>query len=159
MQCDIIANGRKTGVLKAERQGLYTRFYGEVNTKDITKVYAVFEGGECALGIPVPEKGKMVLRVSMPTAKLPKGKLLSGYLPSEDSVWQPFPGGTLAGVCYPEGMKNGNALRFPWHVGEKLPAEEVLLFYRYREQEGCLELRLEPDGTVDIGTQLNHETL
>ena len=152
MQCDIFSRGEKAGFLRWELQGLYTRFYGEVSTRDVTKVFAVFEGGECPLGVPVPEKGKMVLRASMPTSRLPKGKLLRGRLPEKESQWQRFSGGVLSGVRYPAGLRNGNTLRFPWKVGEKVPAEEVLLLYSYREEQGrsYLELRLREDGSPEI---------
>ena len=149
MQCEIFDSERKVGILHAERQGLYTRFYGEVSTQDVTKVFAVFEGGECPLGVPVPEHGKMVLRASMPTSRLPKGKLLRGRLPEQGTGWQRFSGGVLGGVRYPAGLKRGATLRFPWKVGDKLPAEEVMLLYSYREEQGksYLEITLREDGT------------
>ncbi len=152
MQCEIFDREEKAGILRWERQGLYTRFYGEVNTKDVTKVYAVFEGGECPLGIPVPEQGKMVLRASMPTGRLPKGKLLRGRLEEKKQGWQRFPGGTLGGIRYPAGLRKGDTLRFPWKVGQRVPAEEVLLLYHYVEEQGnsYLELKLNSDGTVVV---------
>lgn len=152
MQCDVFDRGKKVGFLRTERQGLYTRFYGEISTTDVIRVYARFEGGECPLGIPVPERGKMVLRASMPTSRLPKGKLLGGFLGEKEPVWQRFGGGELGGVCYPAGNKRGNTLRFGWKVGEKVPAAEVLLLYRYVEEMGksYLELTLNEDGTAAV---------
>ncbi len=149
MRCEIVSGEQNVGTLRWERQGLYTRFYGAVTVMEVTKIYGVFEGGTCPLGVPVPEQGKMVLRVSMPTARLPGGKLLQGRLGSGDG-WSCFPGGSIGGVRYPAGLRKGNVLRFSWEPGDSLPAPEVLLFYRYVEEngKGYLELRLEEDGSV-----------
>lgn len=97
------------------------------------------------MGVPVPEQGKMVLRASMPTSRLPKGQLLRGEL--EEQGWRSFSGGVLAGVAYPAGLRKRDKLRFPWKMGEKLPAEEVMLLFSYVEEEGksYLELCLNPD--------------
>lgn len=152
MQCEILNGSQKVGMLRWERQGLYTRFYGEITEQQVTRVIAVFEGGECSLGVPVPEQGEMVLRASMPTGRLPKGKLLRGYLQAKPRQWTEFPGGTLAGVTYPRGIKLENRIRFPWHIGEAMPAEEVVLLYRYVEEQGrsYLELCFNPDGSPKV---------
>lgn len=149
MQCEILSGDKTVGFLRWERQGLYTRFYGEITEREVTRVVAVFEGGECSLGVPVPEKDKMVLRASMPTGRLPKGRLLQGRLQKKQQEWEPFPGGVLGGVTYPRGRKKGNLLRFSWCPGEKLPADEVMLLYRFVEEQGksYLELCINPDGS------------
>lgn len=151
MQCDILSAGKKVGFLSAQRQGLYTRFYGEVETKEVVKIYAVFDKGVCALGIPVPEKGKMVLRVSLPSGKLPGGGLLYGQLHDGGEQWEYFSGGVLGGILYPEGLRNGMCLSFPWNVGQKLPAEEAMLFYEYCPEGGHIRLKLDQDGNVLTG--------
>lgn len=147
MQCEIFSGCNRVGFLRWERQGLYTRFYGEVHTSQVTRVLGVFEGGEISLGVPVPEQGKMVLRASMPTSRLPQGRLLRGRLQTHKNPWQDFPGGKLGGVLFPPGLRKGQMLRFPWHIGEKFPAEQVMLLYRYVEEDGqsYLELCLTPE--------------
>lgn len=145
----IYAEGKRVGSLSAERRGLYTQFYGEVTWDTVSRVFAVFTGGECSLGVPVPEHGKMVLRASMPTSRLPGGQLREGRLrPMYEDAWEPFQGGTLGKVRYPAGWRQKDRLRFLWTPGEPVPAEEMLLFYRYTEEEGktYLELRLDPEG-------------
>lgn len=150
MQCDILSGKDKVGFLRWQQQGLYTRFYGEVTVRSVSRVYARFEQGSCSLGVPVPEQGKMVLRASMPTSRLPKGKLLQGEL--EEGGWNRFPGGVLGGVSYPPGLRKGDTLRFPWKMGEKLPVEEVMLLFSYGEAggESYLELTLNPDGSPKV---------
>jgi hypothetical protein len=151
----IYAESQRVGFLSRKRQGLYTQFYGEVNTDTVSRVFAVFTGGECSLGVPAPEQGKMVLRASMPTSRLPEGQLKEGRLESIHPVaWETFPGGMLGGVRFPAGLRQKDRLRFLWSLGEPLPAEELLLFYRYIEEGGrsYLELRLDPEGRPIFGT-------
>lgn len=136
MSVPVFYDGEKCGFLQNARQGLYTRFYGEVSIKDLSRVYAVYDGGELLLGVPVPEQGKMVLRTSMPTGQVPKGNLLRAELRVRPSGWATFPGGVIVGIRYPKGLKKGNILRFPWKLGEPLPTDEVLLFYRYSCVDG-----------------------
>lgn len=142
MNCDILCQSGKVGVLYMERQGLYSVFYGLVNKDMLTKVYGVFEKGECALGIPVPENGKMVLRTSVPTSKLPGGKLLYGKLYEDTDRWESFAGGRVNGILYPTGQRKGELLRFLWSVGDPFPAEEAALFYRYVQEGGKTYLEL-----------------
>ncbi len=136
MPVDILSEGQKSGFLNVSRQGLYTKFYGETNREDLCRIYGVFEGGEVPLGVPVPERGKMVLRVSMPSSKLPGGRLLRGEVRTKQPEWTYFPGGKIGGVVLPEGRKKGKLLRFPWKPGEALPAEEMLLFYSFVSENG-----------------------
>jgi hypothetical protein len=146
----IYAAGQRVGFLSQKRQGLYTHFYGEVTTDTVVRVFAVFTGGDCSLGVPVPEQGKMVLRASMPTSSLPGGQLKEGRLQKMYAdAWEPFQGGVLGDVQYPGGWRKKDHLRFLWTPGKPVPAEEVLLFYRYVEAEGktYLELRLDPEGS------------
>lgn len=96
MQVPVWEQERNCGSLWAEQRGLYTIFRGEVETDRVSRLYAVFESGETALGIPVPECGKMVLRISVPTSRLPQGKLLRGSLRAKDEMWCRFPGGRFA---------------------------------------------------------------
>lgn len=130
MQCDILSGTRKVGFLQAERQGLYMRFYGCVDTKDVTKIYGIYEGGSCGLGVPVPEGDKMVLRTCVPATSLPSGRLLMGEIRDEADGWTHFPGGKIRGVNYPEGLQKGDVLRFLWSAEEQIPAPEVMLFYK-----------------------------
>jgi hypothetical protein len=60
----------------------------------------------------------------------------------------------LGGVRFPAGLRQKDRLRFRWSPGEPLPAEELLLFYRYIEEDGqtYLELRLDPEGRPIFGT-------
>jgi hypothetical protein len=151
----IYAESRRVGFLSRKRQGLYTQFYGEVNTDTVSRVFAVFTGGECSLGGPAPEKGKMVLRASMPTSRLPEGQLREGRLePIHSARWETFPGGRLGDVRFPAGFRQKDRLRFLWSPGDPLPAEELLLFYRFIEEGGrtYLELRLDREGRPIFGT-------
>lgn len=152
MQCEIFYGSEKVGTLRWQKQGLYTRFYGQVSIRNVSRVYAQFEGGSCCLGVPVPEQETMILRASMPTSRLPRGRLLRGVLEEAAGGWKSFSGGVLAGVRYPKGLKKGNVLRFPWHIGEQMPAEEVMLLFRYVEESGesYLELCLNPDGSPEV---------
>lgn len=148
MQVPIMSGTKRTGTLEACQQGLYTKFTGRLQADGLCRVYGVFSGGEISLGIPVPEGERLYLRATMPTSQLPKGQLLSGKIVYEKERWQPFPGGTIGGVCYPAGEKKGHTLRFCWKVGEPLPADEVCCFYAYREMQGrsYLLLRLDENG-------------
>lgn len=151
MRCDILAGTKRIGFLQAERQGLYTRFYGCLETKRLTKLYAVFEGGQWGLGIPVPEGNKLVLRTSVPTTSLPQGKLLCGRIPEELPEWECFQGGEIEGVSYPEGLRKGGTLRFRWSPETAVPAPEVILFYKLVYQDGTTYLELTPE---DYGVKL-----
>jgi hypothetical protein len=146
----IYAEGQRVGFLSQKRQGLYTQFYGEVTTDTVVRVFAVFAGGECSLGVPVPEQGKMVLRASMPTSRLPSGQLREGrLLPMYSEPWEPFQGGTVGQTKYPAGWRQKDRLRFLWAPGQPLPADEMLLFYRFVKEgnKTYLELRLHPNGS------------
>jgi hypothetical protein len=126
-----------------------------VNTDTVSRVFAVFTGGECSLGVPAPEQGKMVLRASMPTSRLPEGQLREGRLePIHSARWEDFPGGRLGDVRFPAGFRQKDRLRFLWSPGDPLPAEELLLFYRFIEEGGrtYLELRLDQEGRPIFGT-------
>ena len=59
--------------------------------------------------------------------------------------WSSFAGGCLGGVRFPPGLRRGNELRFVWKEGQKLPADEVMCFYRYIEENGTgyLTIRLD----------------
>ena len=94
------------------------------------------------------DKKRLRVRATLPTSRLPKGRLLSGRVVYEQDAWRPFPGGCMGGVTYPPGQRKGNCLRFPWKMGMELPAMEVFCFYRLgREKERVyLELRLDSEG-------------
>lgn len=152
MQVPIFSGTQQVGTLETCRQGLYTKFSGMLRANELCRVYAVFSGGEISLGIPVPDGDRMRVRSTMPTSRLPSGSLTAGKLVYEKNMWQPFSGGTIGGVWYPAGEKKENRLRFPWRMGEPLPADEVCCFYRYKEIGGktYLELTLTADGTPAI---------
>ncbi len=149
MQVPIFDGTQQAGTLETCRQGLYTKFSGSLQANNLCRVYGVFSGGEISLGIPVPEGDRLYLRATLPTSRLPNGQLISGKIVYEGDVWRHFPGGTIGGVCYPVGEKKGDWLRFPWKVGDPLPADEVCCFYEYREMQGksYLILRLDEKGT------------
>lgn len=148
MQVPVQMGKRSCGCLWAEQRGLYTAFRAEVQAEELSRLFAVFEDGEIALGIPAPEQGRMVLRVSVPTGRLPEGRLLRGCLRPKDSGWTWFPGGTVGGLSLPRGYVMGNRYRFPWSPGEQLPCEPLLCFFRYVEEDQgtFLELRLSDTG-------------
>lgn len=152
MEVPIFFGEEQRGTLRAEQKGLYTHFYGQVRENELCRVYGVFSGGECSLGVPVPEQGKLILRAAMPTARLPSGNLLSGRLQLRGEGFLPFPGGEIGNVKYPAGLRKGNVLRFPWKAGGRLPAEEMLCFYRLvlENRTYYLELRLREDGTPEV---------
>lgn len=133
------------GWLNAEQRGLYTVFWGQVQTEELCRVYAIFEGGELALGIPVPEGEHMVIRSSLPTSGLPKGTLLYGELRPKDSLWHTFPGGRVGPADLPCGQVNGQRYRFPWSPDQPLPYAPYLCFFRYVQEgeQGYLELSLD----------------
>lgn len=136
-------------MLYAEQLGLYTSFRAEVSDMGISKIYAVFEQGEAALGVPTPDEGKLKLRVSVPTSRLPGGKLLHGMLVQRQGEWQDYPGGCVGSLTLPKGKKRGNLYRFPWKPGQRLPCEELMCFFRY-VGNNCLEIELDVRGTPKV---------
>lgn len=148
MQVPVWEQERNCGSLWAEQRGLYTIFRGEVETDRVSRLYAVFESGETALGIPVPECGKMVLRISVPTSRLPQGKLLRGSLRAKDEMWCRFPGGKVCGALLPPGKRMGNRYRFLWRPGERLACEMLMCFLCYVQEgeQGYFELVLDERG-------------
>ena len=145
MSVPIYFGSEACGFIQNSRQGLHTKFYGEVETKELCRVYGIYESGELLLGVPVPEHGKMILRASLPSVKLPSGRFLRGEARTGNDGWTYFPGGTISGVCYPEGQRKGAVLRFPWKPGEPLPVEEMLLFYWLMEDNGRTWICLSTD--------------
>ncbi len=152
MEVPVYLDETKCGVLSTEQKGLYTHFYAQLQVEALCRVYGVFSGGECALGVPAPEEGRMVLTAAMPTARLPRGRLLSGKIRLQGEGFQPFPGGKIAGVNYPPGQRKGNIFRFRWECGQPLPAEELFCFYQLVRESGIsyLELRLREDGMPEV---------
>ena len=149
MEVPVYHQGTKCGTLWAERRGLYMVFRAEVETEEISRIRAVFEGGETVLGIPAPEQGRMTLRISVPANRLPGGRLLRGVLiAKESSDWRHYPGGNHGKLRLPPGRVRGQIYQFPWRPGERLPCEELLCFFRFvQENQGSfLELRLDEQG-------------
>ena len=130
MQVPIYQEQQQIGTLNMVRQGLYALFSGTVRADGICRIYADFEGGEISLGIPVPEGQHLRIHASMPVSRLPGGMLKCGRVVYEEARWCEFPGGCLGGIAFPSGIRRGNTFRFPWKQGQKLPAEEVMVFYR-----------------------------
>ncbi len=146
MRVPVKGQERECGVLWAEQRGLYTVFYAEVQSECVCRLYAVYESGEAALGIPAPEGDRLSLRVSVPTSRLPQGQLLCGSLRPKDSAWKRFPGGMVGAFRLPEGFVLGRRYRFPWRPGAALPCEALLCFFSYIEEKGFLELTLDENG-------------
>jgi hypothetical protein len=146
MEVPVLRQGQPCGRLWARQQGLYTEFYAQVCHGPVARLYGVFEGGEIALGIPAPEQGSMTLRASLPTSRLPSGRLLRGRL--EPKAWETYPGGRVGQAELPQGLIQGDLYRFPWEPGDPLPWEPLLCFYEYIQQEGrgYLQLRLDQQG-------------
>ena len=148
MQVTVLWENQPCGSLWAEQRGLYTVFQCEVETDQVCRLCAVYEGGETPLGVPAPERGKMRLCVSIPTGRLPRGKLLRGELRPKHSAWQAYAGGPMGEVTLPPGLKQGDAFRFRWKPGEPLPCPELFCFFRFvREGGRCfLEIRFNEEG-------------
>ena len=141
-------NGIVCGSMRAEQRGLYTVFRAEVSSKSLCRLIAEYESGEVSLGVPAPEQGKMRLCASMPTSRLPEGKLLRGVLRTGRSDWTRFSGGAVGSIKLPAGYRNGNTFRFPWNAGDPLPCDALLCFYRLVRDQGCsyLEICLNKNG-------------
>lgn len=144
MQVPILDGAESRGWLQAQQRGLYTVFWAEVSGSELCRVRAVFEGGGVMLGVPIPEGGSLRICSSLPTTRLPKGRLLRGELVRSSNDWQHFPGGSLGDNLLPPGQRKGNCYRFSWTSGERLPCDSLMCFFTYRE--GCLELTLDQQG-------------
>jgi hypothetical protein len=146
MEVPVLRQETHCGSLRARQQGLYTEFFAQVSHGPVARLYGVFEGGEVALGVPAPEQGIMTLRASLPTSRLPKGRLLRGKL--ESKAWQNFPGGRVGDVILPPGYVQDSVYRFPWSPGDTLPWEPLLCFYQYVSADGqdYLQLCLDRQG-------------
>lgn len=149
MQVSIFQQGQPCGTLNCQQRGLYTEFYAQVDTEVVAKVHAVFEYGETALGIPAPECGKMCLRISVPTSRLPQGKLLRGELVPREAQWSHYPGGQIGELILPPGRRQGDRWRFSWKPGERLPCEALMCFFTM-EDGGWLEVCLDEDGNPRV---------
>ena len=147
MEIPVYSENQICGTLRTERKGLYTLFDGTVETDSVCRLVAVFEGGEIPLGIPAPEQGQMRLRVSVPTSRLPEGRLLRAAL-RRGTSWERFPGGKLGGVMLPPGYVKEQVYRFPWKPGDRLPCDALMCFFRAFHRENCtyLEIKLDSDG-------------
>ena len=152
MQVSVFSDDQPCGMLDVQKRGLYSVFRSEVKESDLCKLYAVFSGGEIALGIPAPEHNKMTLCVSLPTGRLPAGKLLRGVLRPVREGWRPYPGGIIGNLRFPVGCVQGNNYRFPWRSGDQLPCEEVFCFFHYilDKDRVWLEIKLNEDGTPAV---------
>ena len=148
MQVPVMEQETCCGFLRAEQRGLYMVFYGEVELRQVMRLYAVFEQGEIPLGIPVPEQGKMILRMSLPAGRMPQGRLLRGELRPKDAAWQRFSGGRVGNHHLPPGRVRGNRYQFPWKQGQPLPYTPFLCFYQLVGENGreYLEVVLDQQG-------------
>ena len=149
MQVAVLEGDRVRGTLEAEQRGLYTAFRAQVETEEVCRLYGIFEGGEASLGVPAPEDGRMLLRISVPTSRLPEGRLLRGELRTGGNAsWRRFSGGKVGDATLPPGLVRGNTYRFPWRAGDRLPCEEYLCFFHFRQEggRGYLELTLDEKG-------------
>ncbi len=147
MRVPVLENETECGTLRTEQRGLYTVFRAEVETTSLCRLLAEYESGEIVLGIPAPEQGKMQLCVSIPTSRLPAGKLLRGTLRAGNDTWTRFTGGHVGPFPFPAGYRKGNIYRFPWKGGDRLPCDELLCFYRLVHERGhsYLEISLNED--------------
>lgn len=144
MQVPILDGETGCGWLQTQQRGLYTVFWAEVNKAELCRVRAVFEGGGVMLGVPAPEGGSLRICSSLPTMRLPKGRLLRGELVRSGSDWQPYSGGRVGNITLPQGKRKGNCYRFLWVPGERLPCDSLMCFFTYGE--GYLELTLDQQG-------------
>ena len=149
MQVSIFQQGQPCGTLNSQQRGLYTEFYAQVNTEAVAQVHAVFERGEVALGIPAPESGRMCLRISVPTSRLPQGKLLRGELVPREAQWNRYPGGRVGELLLPSGRRRGNHYQFPWKPGQRLPCEALMCFFSVVDA-GYLEVCLDENGNPQV---------
>lgn len=143
--------GEACGTLRTEQRGLYTYFFGEVSGDDLSKVTAVYENGNVELGVPVPEQGRLILRRSIPTARLPGGSLREAFI-AAPSDWKRWEGGLIGGISYPPCLQKEHVLRIPWKMGDEINPMEPLLLYQYVCQEGesYLELCLDKEGRPSL---------
>jgi hypothetical protein len=148
MQVSVYEDGAQRGTLQTQERGLYTVFEARVRCQGVCKLYAVYDQGRMALGVPVPDREGLFLRCSLPTGRLPGGMLLRGELLGVQSEWTPYAGGRLGRVTLPPGRRRENVYRFSWQPGEALPCDSLLCFYRY--QDGALELTLDSQGRPQI---------
>ena len=144
MAVPVMRDGQEWGTRWMEQRGLYTIFTAKLRKTELCRLQAVYEQGSVWLGVPVPEQQTMVLRVSIPTSRLPGGALLRGQLFSKTRSWQSWPGGRIGDVVLPAGSRKEQCYRLPWKPGEPLPCEELLCFFRYTE--GYLEIMLDDQG-------------
>lgn len=149
MQVSIFQQGQPCGTLNTQQRGLYTEFYAQVDTKEVAKVHAVFEGGETALGIPAPERGSMCLRINVPTSRLPRGRLLRAELVPQGAQWRRWCGGRVGELDLPAGRRQGDRYQFPWRPGERLPCDALLCFFTY-DPTGYLEVCLDENGKPQV---------
>ena len=145
MRCDIKYKDQCVGYLTAERRGLYYIFYGETNIRTLSRIAADFNGGTFTLGIPVPEGEKMVLRKSLPVARLPKGQLLGARLLTDEEQWKIYNGGVFKGISLPSGETKDGVIRYPWNPGKPMPVHEIMLFCSYGTEGGRGYLYFDPN--------------
>ena len=152
-----MSQGQVCGRLAAEQRGLYVVYYGTMRNTEVCRIKGIYEQGEIWLGVPVPENGAMVLRVSVPVSKVPKGNFLYGSVVLSEGQWKPWPGGRVGTLDLPQGQRKGMTYRFSWKGGHRLPCEELLCFYRYLSQ-GFLEVEFDKAGNpVNIADGFEEE--
>ena len=145
----IYCKGQTCGQLKAETQGLYTRFTGQMDLEKPGRVYADFGGRRIDLGLPTPEKDKWVVKKTVPTSTLPGMGLRFGVTEQRE-LWENCSGCCIDGIRFPVCYRYKNRIRFPWSVGQKIDPIEPVLLYRYQKDgdKTYLELTLDENDRI-----------
>lgn len=140
MSVPIYQEGTQCGMLQDTTQGLYTRFSGRLKAQGLCRVYGVYPEGEISLGVPVPEGDSLRVRATLPTSRLPKGRLLSGRVVYEqDAHGGLFPAGVWAASPILRGSGRGTACGFHGRWGwSSLPWRFFAFIGWYGRRKGSI---------------------
>lgn len=149
MTVPIYCKGQVCGQLKAESQGLYTRFTGQIELEKPGRVYADFGGRRIDLGLPTPEKDKWIVKKTVTTATLP-GMALKCGITEQRELWENCSGCCIDGIRFPVCYRYKNKLRVPWAPGQKIDPMEPVLLYCYQQdgEKNYLELNLDENNRI-----------
>lgn len=107
-------NGRACGLATLRREGLYVQVTcdSEPVTDEIVRAYLTGAGGQAALGVLVPESGRLRLRRRMAASQLPGEDFTSVRIAGREDAWTPWEG-EIAGQTVPGArvrVENGRRL-------------------------------------------------